>query len=308
MAGDRPSHLRLISLVPRLRKLAWTDAESRRILQRHGVDVVPSSYYTATPSVDEIEASYEYAPGAPPPYLDDRLFRQDRLVARLEELYPYAGELSPPLDGKERDGVFFWRNSQFSYSDAMAYYCLVRHLRPPTIVEVGGGFSTLVALEALRRNGAGRLVCVEPFPRPFLERLSGVELVRDRAQSLDAAAYRELLADGSFLFIDSTHTVKSGGDCVHLYLRVLPRLDLDLVVHAHDVFLPFGMPREWLLHHQLFWTEQYLLLALLTDNPRVELLFGSAYHAAFNPEPLGRLMGAKFPGGGGSLWFRYGPR
>jgi hypothetical protein len=306
---QRWRHIRLLRQVRRLRRLAWGDVETRRDLQRHGVDVLPSNFYSSTPSVEEIEGSFEYAPSPSPPYLDERLFDHDRLTAHLHELSAYAGELSPPEEGNERNpSTFFWRNGQFSHSDAMAYYCMVRHLRPPTIVEVGGGFSTLVAVEALRRNGAGRLVCVEPFPQPFLARLPGVELIRAKAQALDAAAFGDLLADGSFLVIDSTHTVKTGSDCVHLYLRVLPRLDRELVVHAHDVFLPFGLPQEWLLHRQISWTEQYLLLALLTDNPRAELLFGSAYHLDRNPELLTGLMGGKFPAGGGSFWFRYGKR
>jgi hypothetical protein len=27
---------------------------------------------------------------------------------------------------------------------------------------------------------------------------------------------------------------------------VLPRIERDLIVHAHDIFLPFGMPKAWL--------------------------------------------------------------
>lgn len=294
------------SLVPGLRRLAWADLETRRELQRHGVTVAGANFYSATPTIDEIESSFEYVPGTSPPFLDERLFRPEPLVRELEALCDYAAEFDPPREGDEPTcSSFFWDNSQFSFSDAMAYYCLVRRLRPPTIVEVGGGFSTLVAAEALRRNGGGRLVCVEPHPRSFLQRLEGIELVRRAAQSLDVAAYRELLDDGSFLFIDSTHTVKTGSDCVHLYLRVLPRLDRDLVVHAHDVFLPFGLPQHWLLDLQISWAEQYLLLALLTDNPRAELIFGSAYHASRNPELLSRLMEGKCAPGGGSLWFRY---
>jgi hypothetical protein len=109
------------------------------------------------------------------------------------------------------------------------------------------------------------------------------------------------------LFIDSTHTVKTGGDCVHIYLRLLPALRREVLVHAHDIFLPHGMPRDWLMRHY-YWTEQYLLLALLTDNPRARVLYGSAYHERYNPGPLTELMGGKYGAGGGSLWFRYRPR
>lgn len=267
----------------------------------------PEDFYRSIPSRAEIESSFEYR-GTEPPFADDRLFDHPRMAALLDELVEFAGEFAPPAEGDpQRCRRFFWNNGQFGFSDAMAYYGMVRRFRPGTILEVGSGFSTLIAAEALARNGGGRLVCVEPYPRPFLETLPGIELVRERAQDLDLDFFRRRLADGDMLVIDSTHTVKTGSDCVHLYLRVLPRLGRDLLVHAHDVFLPHPMPKEWLLEQRLFWTEQYLLLALFTDSPRVEILYGSAYHnnnPASRPA-LERLMGGKAPTGGGSLWFRY---
>jgi len=209
------------------------------------------------------------------------------------------------LGDEDRCERFFWHNTQFSFSDAPAYYCFIRKHRPSTIVEIGSGFSTLVALEAVRRNGGGRIICVEPYPREFLLS-AGVELVRRPAQSVSVAELESWLSnDGDFLFIDSTHTVKTGSDCLHVYLRLLPKIRRRLLVHAHDVFLPFGLPQEWLLHKQLFWTEQYLLLALLTDNPRAKVLYGSAYHHAFNRDALARLTDGKVPPGGSSFWFEY---
>jgi hypothetical protein len=289
-----------------LEQLARADLATRRALEeQHGVHVLPVHFYTGVPSIAEIEGSFEYR--EPAPFADPHLFDHDRLSAVLEELCPYAEEFAPPAGGDpERCGEFFWDNGQFSFSDAMAYYCMVRRYRPATVVEVGSGFSTLVARAALERNGGGRLVCVEPSPRPFLTALPDVEIVCAPAQSLDLRFYEDRLGDGDMLVIDSTHTVKTGSDCVHLYLRVIPRLDRDLLVHAHDVFLPHPMPRDWLLEKQLFWGEQYLLLALLTDNPRATVLYGSAYHNNAASKPLlDRLMGDKWPSGGGSLWFRY---
>ncbi len=220
------------------------------------------------------------------------------MTALLAELQPFADEFTPDAE--------FWNNSQFSFSDAMAYYCFIRKYRPQTIVEIGSGFSTLVALEAVKRNGSGRIVCVEPYPREFLLN-ANVELVQQPAQSITLAQLDAWLSsDGDFLFIDSTHTVKTGSDCLHIYLRLLPKLRRRVLVHAHDIFLPFGMPQEWLLQKQIFWTEQYLLLALLTDNPRARVLFGSEYLRAFHTDALTRWMGGKAAAGGGSFWFEYG--
>jgi hypothetical protein len=174
------------------------------------------------------------------------LFNRDLLRTELAALMEYAAELAPPLEGDENHGQrFFWRNSQFSYSDAMSYYyCFIRRLKPRTVVEIGGGFSTLLTLEALRRNGRGKVVCVEPFPRPFLMNNTEIELHQHTAQEISAAWLNNRLQDGDVVSIDSTHTVKTGSDCVHIYLRLLPRIERNVYVHAHDIFIPFGVRRS----------------------------------------------------------------
>jgi hypothetical protein len=295
-------------LVGTLQRLARADPATTRRIQEHGVDVLPLNFYSTTPSLKEIDRSFEYTESEAP-YLDSRIFDPDRLRRELEKLQEFAPEFDPPAEGDEENPErFFWKNAMFSYSDAMAYYCFIRLLRPPSIVEIGGGFSTLIAAEAVAKNGSGAVHCVEPYPRGFLRRERRIALQETKAEDLSPERMNGLLEDGSILFIDSTHTVKTGSDCLHIYLRLLPRIERDIFVHVHDVFLPFGLPKEWLVEHRLFWTEQYLLLAFLTDNPKASVLYGSAYNARWNREPMDRLMGGKQWTGGGSLWFRYDGR
>jgi hypothetical protein len=307
MSAPKPLTLAVVdAMSPALQALVWGDLSLRERLQGHGVNLTPVHFYSTIPSVAEIKSSYEYQTAAAAPYHDPTIFQPDTLSSTLDQLMPFASEFNPPRDGDEKTGTsFFWKNSQFSGSDAMAYYCFIRLLRPRTVVEIGSGFSTLVALEAVRRNGSGRVICVEPYPRPFLADNNQITLIRKPAQTLSADELNGWLGDGDFLFIDSTHTVKTGSDCTHLYLRILPRLRRNLLIHAHDIFLPFGLPVDWLLNKQIFWTEQYLLLALLLDNPKARVLFGSSYHQAFQKPRMDQFMGGKWPLGGGSFWFRY---
>jgi hypothetical protein len=65
------------------------------------------------------------------------------------------------------------------------------------------------------------------------------------------------------------------------------------------------MPKDWLLDHHIYWTEQYLLLAFLLDNPKTEFLFGSCYHKWANEKLLSKFMHGRAMLGGGSFWFRY---
>jgi hypothetical protein len=62
---------------------------------------------------------------------------------------------------------------------------------------------------------------------------------------------------------------------------------------------------EWLMEKQRFWTEQYLLMAFLIDNPKAKVLYGSYYNYRFNQQEMEKLMNNKYPGGGASFWFSY---
>jgi hypothetical protein len=293
---------------PILQRLRWADRATRAKIQAWGVNVLPITLYSNTPSIAEIEMSYEYADGDPP-YLNPHIFDHARFEETLEMLRPFASEFAPPCDGDaEQPAGFFWKNDQFSYGDAMAYWCFLRHTRPANVVEIGSGFSTLVALAAVEKNGAGMVHCIEPFPQRFLSEDRRIDLRAVPAQQMTAEELNDLLRDGDVLFIDSTHTVKTGSDCAHLYLRLVPQLRRNVLVHVHDVFLPFGMPKAWLLEKQIFWTEQYLLLAFLLDNARATAIYGSTYNAERHPVLMDALMGGKYPKGGGSFWFRYDGR
>ena len=295
-----------ISLVgPILQRLIWSDKTTRAKIQKFEVNVLPINFYSNAPSIEEVESSYEYTIDKPP-YLNPKIFEEKRFGRTLEQMLAFSTEFNPPLDGNEDDCQrFFWKNSQFSYSDAMSYYCFVRLIRPSTIVEIGGGFSTLIALEAAEKNRLGAVHCIEPFPREFLKRDKRINLHAVKAQDIQPGFLNDILHDNDILFIDSTHTVKTGSDCLHIYLRLLPEIKRNVFVHVHDVFLPFGLPKEWLLDRQIFWTEQYLLLAFLIDNPKASVLYGSNYNASWNSSLMEKLMANKYPFGGGSLWFTY---
>jgi hypothetical protein len=278
----------------------------RKQLEDAGVHITRADFYSCIPTVDEIRSSFEYQ-GDIPPYLDEDLFPRERLGTFLGELDEYADEFRHEVTGDTAaPRAYFWENGMFSQCDAMAYYCMIRRLRPRRVVELGCGFSTLVALEALERNGVGTIICVEPYPPRFLLDLGPnmERLIPKKAQDVALAFFNEQLSDGDILFIDTTHTVKTGSDCVYLYLKILPYLKPEVMIHAHDVFLPLGYPMNWSLDYQFYWTEQYLLHALLLGNPQFEVCYGSTYHLYANLPDLTRFMRGQYHPGGSSFWFR----
>jgi hypothetical protein len=294
-------------LVSQLGALLWAAPDVRKRLQQCGMHLVPSNFYSTVPSVDELDTSFEYAERTP--YLSTGLFDREFLADLLGKIAGLGAELQGPEHGDHQAPAgFFWQNGQFGFSDAAAYYAFIRHFKPRRVLEVGAGFSTLVASAAITANGHGEIYCIEPYPRPFLESVPHVaQVIREPIQNICAERINDLLGDGDFLFIDSTHTVKIGSDCLHLYLRLLPALSKRLIVHVHDVFLPDAMPRDWALTKHIYWTEQYLLLAYLLDNPHVRVLFGSHYHCLFNRAVLSTMTPAGIALSGSSFWFERHP-
>jgi hypothetical protein len=286
------------------RKVLDAGPEMRRRVEDDGVMLLPADFNSPAPLLSELDHTFEGAAA-----LYDRIFDPAEIRASLAAMAPFAPEFDPPQTGDEQTASeFFWGNTHFGFTDAVAYYAMVRRLRPQRIVEIGSGSSTLVADAAIRRNGMGEIVCIDPHIRPSIACLDGVtQTIRRPVQEMPVVKMQELLATADILFIDSTHTVKIGSDCIYLYLVVLPAITKPLLVHSHDMFLPFGMPVHWAKERQHYWNEQYLLYAYLLHNSRARVTFGSAYAAHHLPAETAALMVGKAPPGGCSLWYRLNP-
>jgi hypothetical protein len=291
------------------KRALWGTPELRRRLQAAKLNIVPSNFYSTIPSLDEIEKTFEQRYERAGPFHSPRVFDQQRMAAFLEELRPHTAGFAPPVEGDLDDPQgFFWENGAFTGLDAMAYWCMLRKFKPQRVVEIGSGFSTLVADAALRANGSGTQVLIEPYPKPWLERLPTVEAIHRRpVQSYEPRELVETVESGDLWFIDSTHTVKIGSDCLMIYLMTMPELRKPMLVHAHDIFLPFGFPPKKAAEKHIYWTEQYLLYAYLLDNPRAEVLFGSMYASRLLRQQAASLLPPEARPSGGSIWFRLAP-
>lgn len=282
------------------KRMMW-DSGARERAERQGVSITPARFYNDIPTIEELRNGFETR--EPEPYLME--FFDPAAQARvLDAMMPYASEFDPPQEPSDDGLRFGWRNGMFSNLDAMSYYCLLRHFAPAQVLEIGSGNSTRVALEALRRNGAGDIVSIEPFPSDALKAMP-ITLHPGFAQDFGPDFFNDQLADGDVLFIDSTHTVKASSDCCHLYLRILPKLRRDVVVHVHDINLPRGINVRNAIEKHIYWTEQYLLAALLCDNPKAEFLMGSVFANIRARKTVEQMMAGKAPTGGGSFWFRW---
>lgn len=202
---------------------------------------------------------------------------------------------------------FYTQNSQFSWLDSRTLFVLLRHWRPKRMIEVGSGFSTLLAADVKRRflDGQMQLSCIEPYPRPFLhQKQLGIDrLIEKKVQEVPFEVFQELQA-GDILFIDSSHVAKTGSDVNFLYLEVLPRLAPGVIVHIHDIFLPMDYLYDWVMIDNRSWNEQYLLRALLMFSSAFRVIFGCTYAFSKFPGLVQKALAHKkrHAFGGGSFW------
>ena len=159
----------------------------------------------------------------------------------------------------------------------------------------------------MKSKGAS-LICIEPFPQEFLkEGFAELDrLIEKKVQDVDLEFFSQLQS-GDVLFIDSSHTVKIGGDVNYLFLEVLPRLKPGVIIHVHDIFLPFDYRRDWVMDEFRFWTEQYLLQAFLTFNSEFEVLMANSYLSHYHEADLKATFPSLSSWIGGSFWMRRRP-
>jgi hypothetical protein len=190
----------------------------------------------------------------------------DTTLTLLKRMEPFASELADvPARCK---GEYCWDNPAFNGGDASLLYGMIRLFRPRRIIEVGSGWSTLIGSRALRMNGAGEYLCIEPYPNADIDRLGRdgrITLEQRRVQDVPLSVFENLQAN-DILFIDSTHVAQIGSDVSHEMLQIVPRRAPGVLIHLHDIFLPFEVPRDWVVNKKLFWNEQLLLAAFMAYN------------------------------------------
>jgi predicted O-methyltransferase YrrM len=201
--------------------------------------------------------------------------------------FRYADELAR----LPRPGGFQYENPNFGPGDAEFLYSAVRHFKPARILEVGSGFSTLVAAAAVAANRAEQadyrcaIRCIEPYEMEWLEGVEGVEVVRSRIEDVSDSTVTELAAN-DILFIDSSHVIRPQGDVVREYLELLPLLRPGVLVHIHDIFSPRDYPRQWVVEEVRLWNEQYLFEAFMSGNRGFRIVGALNYLAHRHPQAL----------------------
>jgi predicted O-methyltransferase YrrM len=249
---------------------------AHRLALRAGIIVLPNHYYTPVADVHELRRLQKFwARRSSMTGVNMDIVAQEKYLREI--VAPYEPEYRGNQAFKEGAAKGF--GPGFGYIEAQCLHGVLRALKPEKIYEVGSGVSTYCALQAIalnRREGhQSQMTCIEPNPSRFLRQATNrqLELIEAPVQALDPEFFCSL-NEGDLLFIDSTHAIKPGGDVIYLYLDVIPRLKPGVIIHIHDIYLPYLYQRDLFHVRTLFqWSETALLLALLTNNSRLRTLF-----------------------------------
>lgn len=271
-------------------------------------ELILRSYYSPLPDVEHF-ATDPWAGPADLPGVDLRVEAATALLTG--ELRPYLESFHPPRRAEDaQPGAFYIANGSYESVDAESLYAMVRYSRPRRVVELGSGASShVIAAAAADAAAAGAPFEHDIFdPYPFEAAAFGwvtsATIFPYRAEDVDRMFF-DRLESGDIVFVDTTHTVKTGGDVNRIFLEILPRLAPGVLVHVHDIFLPYEYPRQWIVDERRLWAEQYLLQAFLAFNTAFEVVFPA--HAVTRAEPdlvkelIPSLTSATSPG---AFWIR----
>lgn len=194
------------------------------------------------------------------------------------------------------------QNNYYPSPDPEIYAAMISELKPTMIVEVGAGFSTLVARRSIDYLGLDcELVVIDPEPRTDIA-AAATKVIRNRIEDVDLSMLSR--QEGLFFFVDSSHIARMRGDVNLIFCRVLGGLPPGTTIHVHDVYLPWDYPE---VYDDWGWNEQYLLHCLLSGNSRYRVQFATHYMSRVHPSHMQSTLGNEVAKNGkffgASFWF-----
>jgi hypothetical protein len=210
-------------------------------------------------------------------------FDLNGLVAELAE---HGEALNRLTDPQGTSTGYHANNGYYDTPDAEALYLMVRRFKPAQVIEVGCGNSTRVTRQAVIDAGLDtKITAIDPHPRADIAHVVD-NFEQKNLEQVDPSLFSGLKS-GDILFIDSSHQVRMSNDVAHLFCRIIPALAPGVVIHIHDVFLPYEYPKRF-FYDCPSWGEQYVLHALL-QGVGYEVLWPGYYLQVARPDAIEKL-------------------
>jgi hypothetical protein len=270
----------------------------------------PGHYYSPVVDPDTLGDYVDRSRQQAPEALHGIFIDTDAMMALYETHAATLAKLILPA-AKVTDRRYSVEGGPFPAGDAASLYLMMAEKRPRRIVEIGSGYSTAAMLDFAEILGLDEisLCCVEPYPerlrslmRPGDE--NRLKLIERPVQQLSAEELVTDLQAGDFLFIDSTHVLKTGSDVHHELFHLLPKINIGVIIHFHDCRYPFEYPDEWIRERNYSWNEIYALRAFLTFNEKFKILYWASMLRSMHAQRLAREVPHYAINPGGSIWLR----
>jgi hypothetical protein len=158
-----------------------------------------------------------------------------------------------------------WNNGFLPGLDIVGIYGMIAKYKPNKYIEIGSGNSTKVSRKAIKENDLStEIISIDPFPRANIDHLAN-KVIREPFENIpDNKFIVETLKENDILFIDNSHRVFPNSDAMICFLELLPLLRKGVIVHIHDIYLPYDYPQFMC---DRFYNEQYMLAAFILANP-----------------------------------------
>ena len=298
--------LQIKQLFVRPSSLEQEVARLRNQLTAYEVGWPPGHFYSPIPALQNVKENEDKIWGELSkdlPGIDLNEKKQTELLHRLSAYYPQQ----PWTDDRQNHLRYYFNNPNYSYGESILFFCLLMHLKPQNVIEIGSGHSSCVLLDTsdVFLESSVSATFIEPYPQllsSLLKPGDKVHIIEKKLEEVPSDIYSSLSA-GDILFIDSTHVSKVGSDVNHIFFKVLPRLKSGVYIHFHDIYFPFEYPKEWIFQGRA-WNEAYLLRAFLQYNDEFEIVLFNSFLGHFHRSLFETHMPLCTKNPGSSIWIR----
>ncbi|MBU4502099.1 MAG: class I SAM-dependent methyltransferase, partial [Nanoarchaeota archaeon] len=222
----------------------------KKFQKKYGYSIIPVSYWEPIPSLDGID-------------IEDITAKDVLMPIDFQYDFSFVASLSASLCNSENFPEYIKKNPMFPLGDINAYIAMIKFYQPSKIIEIGGGYSTCASYFAVQKlNLKTEIICIEPEPNNHLIELSHkgrVSLLKMKVQDISQSELKKIksLKDNDILFIDTSHINVRGSDTNFIFIKLFPLLCNNVLIHVHDIFLPYDYYRGMYYKAGRFYTEQY---------------------------------------------------
>lgn len=203
------------------------------------------------------------------------------IICRNDEAYQHLIEQSLqhksdfenfPVEASD-DKMPVWENGFFPAFDSIMHYTIIEQFKPKKYLEIGSGNSTKLAYFCRSQEKLDfTITCFDPHPRREVKEIAD-HWVSAPIQSVPVT-YFEDLEPNDIVFLDGSHVLHANSDVMWFFMEILPIIPKGVIVHIHDIFLPYDYP-QWVCDR--FFSEQYMFAVCLLNSDSYKIISPNYY-------------------------------